>query len=54
VRNAVIGVIVAATLALSLAGASIFGIAFWKIALAALGAVIFVVTGVKDKTGTRR
>jgi hypothetical protein len=51
VRNAVIGLIVAATLALILADASVFGIAFWKIALAALGAVIFVVTGVREKAG---
>ena len=49
-RNAVVGVIVAATVALILADVSVFGIAFWKIALAALGAVIFVVTGVRDKT----
>ena len=51
-RNAVVGLIVAATLALILADVSVFGIAVWKIALAALGAVIFVVTGVRDKTGT--
>ena len=49
-RNAVVGVIVAAALALSLADVSILGIAFWKIALAALGAVIFVATGVREKT----
>ena len=50
-RNAVIGVIVAATLALVLADVSIFGIAFWKIALAALGGVIFVFTGVRERSG---
>jgi hypothetical protein len=40
-RNALIGLVVAVVLALSFSGASIFGIAVWKIALAAVGAVIF-------------
>jgi membrane-bound ClpP family serine protease len=45
VRKAVVGVIVAIALAVSLSGASIAGIAAWKIVLAAAGAVIFVATG---------
>jgi membrane-bound ClpP family serine protease len=53
VRHAIIGAIAAATLALILADASLFGIAFWKIALAALGAVVFVATGVREKTEPR-
>jgi membrane-bound ClpP family serine protease len=36
------GVVVAIALALVLAGASIRGIAAWKIALAALGLVLFI------------
>lgn len=44
-RNVLIGLVVAVVLALSLSGASIFGIAVWKIALAAVGAVIFVRAG---------
>ena len=41
-RNAVIGIVVAAALAISLSDLSVFGIAAWKIVLAAAGAVIFV------------
>ena len=41
-RNALIGLVAAGALALSLSGATFFGIAAWKIVLAALGAVIFV------------
>ena len=46
-RNAVLGLICAAALAVSISGASIFGIAAWKIVLAAAGAVLFVITGKK-------
>jgi hypothetical protein len=46
-RNAVLGLICAAALAVSLSGASLFGIAAWKIVLAAAGAVLFVKTGKK-------
>jgi hypothetical protein len=41
-RNALIGLIVATALAVSLSGTTIFGIDAWKIALAAAGAVLFV------------
>lgn len=51
-RNAVLGLVVALALALIAADVSVFGIAFWKIALAAMGAVIFVLTGAKDKPTT--
>ena len=46
-RNAVLGLICAAALAVSISDASIFGIAAWKIVLAAAGAVLFVITGKK-------
>jgi membrane-bound ClpP family serine protease len=45
VGKAVVGVIVAIALAVSLSDASIAGIAAWKIVLAVAGAVIFVATG---------
>jgi hypothetical protein len=45
VRKAVVGVVVALALAVSASGASIAGIAAWKIVLAAAGAVLFVATG---------
>jgi hypothetical protein len=41
-RKALGGLVVAAALALSASGATIFGIDAWKIVLAAAGAVIFV------------
>ncbi len=41
-RNALIGLLAAGALAVSLSGATFFGIDAWKIVLAALGAVIFV------------
>ena len=41
-RNALIGLLAAGALALSLSGATFFGIDAWKIVLAAVGAVIFV------------
>jgi hypothetical protein len=46
-RNAILGLIGAAALAVSLSGAEIFGIAVWKIVLAAAGAVLFVSAGRK-------
>jgi uncharacterized membrane protein YeaQ/YmgE (transglycosylase-associated protein family) len=44
-RNAILGLIGAAALALSFSGAEIYGIAAWKIVLAAAGAVLFVTAG---------
>lgn len=44
-RKAVVGVVIAIALAVSVSDASIAGIAAWKIVLAAAGAVIFVATG---------
>jgi hypothetical protein len=41
-RNALLGLAIAAVLALAASGASVFGIAVWKIALAAAGAIVFV------------
>ena len=41
-RKALGGLVVAAALAVSASGATFFGIAAWKIMLAAAGAVIFV------------
>jgi hypothetical protein len=49
-RNTLLGLIVAAVLAVSASGASVFGIAAWKIALAAAGAVLFVATGRKPSS----
>ena len=46
-RNALLGLVIAAVLALSLSGASVFGIAVWKIALAAAGATVFIMAGRK-------
>ena len=44
-KNAVVGVIVAAALALVVADVSIAGIEAWKIVLAAIGFVLFVGAG---------
>ena len=44
------GLLVAACLALILADASIFGIATWKIVLAVVGLVLFVITGKRSGT----
>jgi hypothetical protein len=44
-RNAVVGVVLAAALALVLSPATIAGIDAWKIVLAAAGAVLFVTAG---------
>jgi hypothetical protein len=46
-RNALLGLLIAVVLALSASGASVFGIAVWKIALAAAGAAVFVMAGGK-------
>jgi hypothetical protein len=51
-RNALIGLIVAAAFAVSLSGLTIFGIDAWKIVLAAAGAVLFVAgSGQRAKGG---
>lgn len=44
-RNALIGVVIAIALAVSASDLTIYGIAAWKIVLAAFGAVVFVATG---------
>ena len=46
-RNAALGLICAAALALALSDITIFGIAVWKIELAVAGAVLFVTAGKK-------
>ena len=46
-RNAVLGLICAAALALALSDIAIFGIAIWKIELAIVGALLFVTAGKK-------
>jgi membrane-bound ClpP family serine protease len=45
VRNAILGLLAAGCLALVLSDASLFGIAVWKIVLAALGLALFVIGG---------
>jgi hypothetical protein len=44
-RNAVLGLIGAAALALALSDITLFGIAIWKIELAIVGAMLFVTAG---------
>jgi membrane-bound ClpP family serine protease len=46
-RNAALGLICAAALALALSDVTVFGIAIWKIELALLGLVLFVTAGRK-------
>ena len=46
-RNAVLGLICAAALALALSDIAIFGIAIWKIELAIVGALLFDTSGKK-------
>jgi membrane-bound ClpP family serine protease len=46
-RNAALGLICAAALALALSDLTVFGIAIWKIELALLGLVLFVTAGRK-------
>ena len=46
-RNAALGSIGAAALALAFSDLHIYGIAMWKIALATVGAVLFVTAGKK-------
>jgi hypothetical protein len=46
-RNAVLGLVCAAALALALSDLTIFGIAIWKIELAVAGALLFVTAGKK-------
>jgi membrane-bound ClpP family serine protease len=47
-RNAALGLICAAALALALSDITIFGIAIWKIELAIAGALLFVTAGRKS------
>ena len=44
-RNAILGILAALCLALVLSDASVFGIAAWKIVLAAVGLALFVLGG---------
>ena len=46
-RNAALGLVCAAALALALSDVAIFGIAIWKIELAIAGALLFVTAGKK-------
>ena len=46
-RNAVLGLICAAALALAMSGFEVAGIAIWKIELAVFGALLFVTAGRK-------
>ena len=46
-RNAVLGLICAAALALAMSGFAIAGIAVWKIELAVCGAFLFITAGRK-------
>jgi len=46
-RNAVLGLICAAALALALSDIAIFGIAIWKIELAIAGALLSITAGKK-------
>lgn len=52
-RNALVGLVIAAALAVSASDATVFGIAAWKVVLAAAGAVIFVMGADRSgRTGT--
>lgn len=53
-RNALIGLFAAGALAVSLSGATFFGIDAWKIVLAAIGAVIFVMGAEKRPRGGQK
>jgi len=44
-RNALLGIVIAAALAVSVSNATLFGIDAWKIVLAGFGLVVFVVGG---------
>ena len=50
-RNALLGTVVAASLALALSPVTIAGIAAWKIVLAAFGAVLVVTAGRGSTSG---
>jgi hypothetical protein len=52
-QRALAGLIVAAALAVSASSATFFGIAAWKIALAAAGAVVFVMGAERRPRGGR-
>lgn len=48
-RNALIGIVVAFAVAISASGATLFGIDAWKIVLAAVGAIVFVLGAEKGR-----
>ena len=52
-QKALGGLVVAAALAVSASGATFFGMAAWKIVLAAAGAIIFVMGGTKNTKSTK-
>ncbi len=52
-RNALIGLVAACALAVSASGVTFFGIDAWKIVLAGLGALIFVMGAEKRPRGGR-
>ena len=52
-KNALIGLAAAGALAVSVSGATFFGIDAWKIVLALVGAVIFVLGAEKRPRGGR-
>lgn len=51
-RNAIVGVALAGALAWAASGASIAGIAGWKVLLAGLGLAVFILGGRADKRRT--
>ena len=52
-QKALGGLVAAAALAVSASGATFFGIAAWKIFLAAAGAIIFVMGSAKNTKATK-
>ena len=52
-QKALGGLVAAAALAVSASGATFFGIAAWKIVLAAAGAIIFVMGSTKKRRAPR-
>jgi len=46
-RNVLLGIVVAAALAVSASDATVFGIAAWKVVLAACGFAVFVMGGLR-------
>jgi hypothetical protein len=49
-RRALLGILVAASLAVSASDATVFGIAAWKVTLAAAGALLFVLGSDRNRT----